>query len=211
MAIEVAPATPSDFEELYRIYAASIPLTAQKSRAALAELAGRSDYRTLVARDPSSGNRVLGFAICFVPAAPLPALLEYLAVDEAMRSRGVGLELFRAAAIAVRAAVADRPLLIEVESIGPPDPDQPLRARRHAFYRRVGCVQVVGLKYLLPLPGEHSPTDLMIQFSGPPRPIRRVELHAWLSTIYRDVYGQTADDPRIATMLAPLSDPVPTE
>ena len=94
--------------------------------------------------------------------------------------------------------MADRPVLVEVET-GDVDAD-----RRRAFYRRHGCRQVLGLDYLLPLPGA-PPMGLMVAGATT---VARSDLARWLATAYAGVYRQPAGDPRPAAMVESLSDPV---
>src|SRR4029077_13588004 len=60
------------------------------------------------------------------------------------------------------------------------------------------------------LPGENAPPemDLFVYVPEPAPTIRRDKLERWLKLIYRDVYGCSADDRRIAIMLDGVSDPI---
>ncbi len=173
-----------------RTYVAALPSGERKPVAWLRSLPARPDYHLLFAGDA-------GFAVLYVPPDPADAaLLEYLAVDAAARGGGVGGRLFAAAG-----AAAARPVLVEVEA-GDPDAD-----RRRAFYRRHGCRALVGLEYTLPLPGA-PPMGLMVARADT---MSRSDLARWLATVYADVYGQGRDDPRVATMVAGVADPVQLE
>ncbi len=85
-----------------------------------------------------------------------------------------------------------------------------MRTRREQFYRRLGCLRIGGLRYLMPLPGEGpSPEmDLMVYAAEPLDRLARGDVKRWLETIYRDVYHASPDDPRIGQMLSDLPDPV---
>jgi hypothetical protein len=102
------------------------------------------------------------------------------------------------------------PILLEVDSDREPSPDQIQRRRRQNFYRRLGCRRIAGCNYILPLPGENAAPemDLFVYLSAPAPTIGRAELERWLKLIYRDVYGCSADDPRIAIMLDSVPDPI---
>jgi hypothetical protein len=102
------------------------------------------------------------------------------------------------------------PVLLEVDSDREAGEDQQIRTRRLRFYRRLGCLQISGLEYILPLPGVGAPPemDLMVYSTPPLRQVPKSELERWLSTIYRDVYHAAPHDPRIARMLHELPDPV---
>ena len=173
------------------IYVGAIPAAERKPTGWIASLPARPDYRLIVAE---AGGVVIGFAVVFVPPDPTDAaLLEYLAVSTDRRNGGVGGRLVVAAL-----ASAGRPVLVEVKS------DDAQADRRRAFYARHGCRQLLGLRYLLPMPGA-PPMDLLVAaVDRVPRPV----LARWLATIYADVYGQSRDDSRLITMLAGLPDPV---
>jgi GNAT superfamily N-acetyltransferase len=205
------PLTSADgasFEELFAIYAASITLREQKPEDWLRAMVAAPEYRVFTARD---AGRVLGFSILFVPPDEGFALLEYMAVASDRRGGGVGAALFRRT---VEQAVTPQggalPVLLEVDSDREASADQALRTRRLHFYRRLGCVAIAGLRYLMPLEGAGAAPemDLMIHRDVPQTPVARGELERWLKTIYRYVYHVSPDDPRIATMLRPVPDPV---
>jgi GNAT superfamily N-acetyltransferase len=170
------------------------------------------DYRVWVAK---TGDLVRGFSILFVPAAGGFALLEYMAVAPGQRNHGLGAELFRQT---VEQAVTPEgrklPVLLEVDSDREDASDRALRTRRERFYRRLGCLRIAGLRYLMPLPGAGSPPemDLFVYREEPLGPARsevpRSEVKHWLETVYLDVYHCAPDDPRLAQMLAGLPDPV---
>jgi GNAT superfamily N-acetyltransferase len=197
------------FRELYEIYAASIVAREQKPEAWICAMIRAPEYRVWVMK---GAGRVKGFSILFLPPAERFALLEYMAVAPERRNRGVGSELFKQT---VERAVTpeDRPILLEVDSDREACDDQQIRTRRQQFYRRLGCVRISGLHYILPLSG-HGPApemDLMVYSAEPLRQLPKTELERWLRTIYRDVYRCSSDDPRIVQMLHDVSDPVRLE
>jgi hypothetical protein len=84
--------------------------------------------------------------------------------------------------------------------------DLPLRIRRKTFYRRLGCRQLEGLGYILPLPGEGDPPlmDLLIYRDPAPDVIATDAVRRWLEAIYAEVYDRNSDDPRVDSMLSSL-------
>jgi GNAT superfamily N-acetyltransferase len=197
------------FRQLYAIYAASIAVREQKPEGWIAAMIDAPEYRVWVAK---AGGLVRGFSILFVPAAGDFALLEYMAVAPEQRNHGLGAELFRRTV--EQAVTPDKrqlPVLLEVDSDREASAsDRALRTRREAFYRRLGCLRIAGLRYLMPLPGEGSPPemDLLVYSATPLGRLARSEVKRWLETIYRDVYHCLPDDPRLAQMVAGLPDPV---
>ena len=199
------------FKQLYAIYAASIAAREQKGEAWIAAMIGAPTYRFFVSK---ADGVVRGFSILFMPAAEGFALLEYMAVAPGERNRGLGAELFRRTVErAVTPAGRALPVVLEIDSDREASNDRAIRTRRERFYRRLGCLRIAGLRYLMPLAGEGPAPemDLFVHTSDAAGGIARAELTRWLETIYRDVYRCAPDDPRIAQMLAGLPDPVPLE
>ena len=206
------------FQQLYAIYAASIAAREQKRESWIAAMIEDPDYRVWVAK---AGDVVWGFSILFVPAAGGFALLEYMAVAPEQRNHGLGAGLFRQTMDrAVTPEERPLPVLLEVDSDREESSDRALRTRRERFYRRLGCLRLAGLRYLMPLAGDGPPPemDLLVYTARPlgrpalsevPRSeVTRSQVKRWLETIYRDVYHCSPDDPRLAQMVAGLPDPV---
>ena len=195
------------FRELYEIYATSIAAREQKPEAWICAMVRAPEYMVWLMKD---AGRVTAFSILFLPPAGRFALLEYMAVAPEQRNRGVGSELFRQTTGQATKYDRSLPIVLEVDSDREASADRQMRTRRQRFYRRLGCVRIAGLHYILPLPGEGRvpEMDLMLYSAMPLRPLRKQELERWLKTIYRDVYRCSPDDPRIAQMLHDVSDPV---
>lgn len=199
------------FRELYEIYAASIAVREQKPEAWICAMVRAPECRVWVMKGT---GRVKGFSILFLPPAERFVLLEYMAVAPEWRNRGVGSELFRQTVErAASLGGPSRPIVLEVDSDREASADRPIRTRRQQFYRRLGCVRISGLHYILPLPGQGPAPemDLLVYSAEPLRQLPKTELERWLRTIYRDVYRCSSDDPRIAQMLHDVSDPVRLE
>lgn len=186
-------ATSPAFAALLALYHAAIPAEERKPDARIAAMAGDPNQHLLVAR---AGRRVLGFAILY--AGETLALLEYLAVDAAERGRGTGAAIYRHC----RAALPPLPLLVEVESDAKAGEGNALRTRRKAFYRRLGCRELKGLAYILPLGADPPAIDLLVD--NPADFVPRDTAAAWLTELYTRVYGCNRDDPRLARMIAAL-------
>ena len=209
---QLTSADGEPFRQLFTIYAASIHPREQKPEDWLRAMVAAPEYRVWIAQDARS--RVLGFSILFVPPGAGFALLEYMAVAPEKRGRGFGGTLFRRTVEqAVTPQRAGLPVLLEVDSDLEASSDQPVRARRIRFYRRLGCGKIAGLRYLMPLRGvgPAPEMDLMVYGATPPGHVARGDLKRWLQIIYEDVYRGSPDDPRIEQMLEPLPDPVLVE
>jgi ribosomal protein S18 acetylase RimI-like enzyme len=197
----------SSFEEFYGIYTESIVPSERKTREQIAGMVARHDYRVLLMK---RNDRVVGFCILFVPSHESFCLLEYMAVHATHRNLGIGEKLFRHSIQAVASDRGGVPILIEVDSERELVPDQDIRRKRKRFYRRLGCSQIDGLAYLLPLPGQGPPPkmDLMIYLPGSLPPIQKSQSERWLRVIYQGVYNCAPDDPRIAQMMESVADPL---
>ena len=167
-----------------------------------------SDYKVLLL---NRNGRVAGFSLLFVPLAQSFGLLEYMAISAEYRNQGLGAEIFRRTVQSMMPL--STPILLEVDSDREKCADCDLRKRRQQFYRRLGCLRIAQLHYILPLPGGGPPPemDLMIYSTATLRTIAKPELERWLKAIYRDVYHCPPDDPRIKEMLQDVSDPVHLE
>jgi len=191
------------FRELYEIYAVSIAARERKPEDWICSMVRAPEYTFWVMK--GSGG-LEGFSILFLPRAEHFALLEYMAVTPERRNRGVGSALFKRTAT----RAPSLPILLEVDSDREASDDREIRTRRQQFYRRLGCVRIAGLHYILPLPGVGPvpEMDLMLYSAEPLRQLPKTHLERWLRTIYRDVYRSSPDDPRIAQMLHDVPDPV---
>lgn len=183
---------------LLAIYEQAIPAGERKPEAAVRAMARSPDHVVEVATDASG---VAGFSLLYVGRGL--SLLEYLAVDPERRGSGVGAALFR------RAANVASPILLEVESDREDTPDQALRSRRIAFYRRLGCRRIDGVSFDLPLPsvGPAPLLDILVaRYDG--AAVSRSLVRRWLTEMYVGVYGRSPDDPRIIAMVTAAPDPV---
>jgi len=213
---QLASSEGETFRQLYAIYAAAIPAREQKDERWIASMVGAPEYRVWAMK---ADGGVRGFSILFLPVAGGFALLEYMAVAADQRNHGLGAQLFRqTVAGAVTPEGRQLPVLLEIDSDREAASDRALRTRREQFYRRLGCVRLAGLRYLMPL-GGHGPPPEMDLLVYPPKPlgsvaqrqVGRTEVTRWLEAIYRDVYHCPPNDPRLAQMLAALPDPVPLD
>jgi ribosomal protein S18 acetylase RimI-like enzyme len=190
------------FAELLRIYEEAHPASERKSTEALLLMLRRPEYLFHVV---TQEDQVVGFSIvlCFLESDA--ALLEYMAVDRKWRGRGIGQVLFRE--MFQLQEMAERYLLIEVDSDQAGTIDSVTATRRKAFYQKLGCRQIEKLRYLMPQVSTSLPPamELFVHRQNlPPGILERSHLRAWLESCYVQVYGKDARDPRIETMLNPL-------
>jgi len=193
------------FESVARIYAAAIEPSEQKPPELLRRHIGDDRYSFLIAED---GGEVAGFAAVFVPSSRDFWLLEYLAVDARRRSAGLGVILFDTAVARAGLIVPGTFGLLEVDAADAVVGEGNDIPRRLRFYARNGCRKIEGLRYLLPLSSRGTPPAMQLLVHGRPdrSSIARSTLHEWLGTLYREVYDQPGDDPRLARVTAHLPD-----
>lgn len=197
----------SHFNEFYEIYRSSLPVREQKTRGQIEALVRRPDYLTVLAEQ---GGAVLGFCTVFIAEQARCALLEYMAVRSDERDRGLGGRLFEESMAALAELCGHLPVLVEVDSEREESADREMRIRRKRFYRRLGCRQLKGLDYQLPLPGEGAPPqmDLLVYHPEGPARLTSPQLREWLEALYSKVYSCSSQDPRVDEMLAPLPEKI---
>ena len=195
------------FDDFYRIYAESISLREQKPKIQISAIAARPDYKILLLE---KNDVVIGFSILFTPAKESFCLLEYMAIQSAYRNLGLGRELFLHTFKDVLSDSGTVHGLLEVDSDREQSADQEMRRKRQQFYRRLGCLRIAELSYLLPLQGEGPPPqmDLMVYLPDRSPLISSNQLEHWLQVLYSKVYDCSLDDPRIAQMMGAVGDPV---
>jgi len=190
-----------EFGELLRIYMEAHPIGELKPPALLARMIERPEYFFLALMD---GDSVAGFAIsiCFFDSDA--ALLEYMAVDAPHRNRGLGASLFKQTA--KFECIAERCLLVEVDSDKSPSSDHEDRIRRKSFYRRLGCREIEGLSYRMPQVSSAipPPMDILVYRDSLPASVEKSSVRRWLENCYSEVYQAPPGDPRIDSMLEHL-------
>ena len=191
------PLDEQAFAEAFAIYRDQIEPSEQKTEAELRSLTGRLDYRFVLAR---RDRRVCAFALAFVPPRHRFVLIEYVAVEAGSQGGGLGSEMFR---LLLETLAQDRIALLEVDAARAGDGEEQ-RRRRLAFYARLGCRQIEGIDYQLPLRtfGVPPPMVLLAHAHETVDSIPRRRVTRWLRRIYTDVYAQPDADPRIAEMTA---------
>ncbi len=202
--IRVTLLEPDDAEGLdhvYALYQAAILQSEQRPEPEFRSLIQRPDYRFVVAR---MDEAIIGFAVSWVPEQADFWLFEYAAVSPEARGNKIGSHLL----LASRQLIGiERTALIEVDA----NTGSEEQAKRLQFYKRLGCRQLAGLDYLLPLDAFGQPPPMLMLAMIHPDvdsvPVMVVE--EWLRRIYAEAYGKGLDDPRLAHMIDPLPDDVP--
>ena len=202
--IRITQLEPDDAEGLdhvYALYQAAILRTEQRPEAEFRALIRRPDYLFVVAR---MDEAIIGFAVAWAPEQADFWLFEYAAVAPEARGNKIGSHLL----LATRQLIGiERTALVEVDA----NTGSEEQARRLEFYKRLGCRQLAGLEYLLPLDafGQPPPMLLLAMLHPDLHSVPVMVLEEWLRRIYAEAYGMRLDDPRLARMIDPLPDDVP--
>ena len=198
---QLEPDDSEGLDHVYALYQAAILRTEQRPEAEFRALIQRPDYRFVVAK---LDDAIIGFAVSWAPEQADFWLFEYAAVAPEARGNKIGSHLL----LASRQLIGiERTALIEVDANTGSDE----QAKRLEFYKRLGCRQLSGLEYLLPLDafGRPPPMVLLAMLHPDVNSVPVMVLEEWLRRIYSEAYGKGLDDPRLARMIDPLPDDVP--
>lgn len=204
---KLKPIDESLFNAFFDIYENALPQREQKFKKEIKGMCCSPEYSILLAM---KDNIVIGFSIVFIPKDESFCLLEYMAIDQSYRNLGYGKELFIQSHSNISKKSHNIPMLIEIDSVRENSSDQVFRIKRQQFYRRLGCLCIKNLDYILALPGIGQPPqmDLFIYKPKNLKPLKKLELLHWLKIIYQQVYHCSPEDKRIYQMLENVSDPV---
>ena len=197
----------ASFDAMYRIYEESIPASERKQKTQISAMTVNPEYKILLLK---RDNNVIGFSILFTPTNEMFCLLEYMAIQESHRCMGLGEKFFLKTFKNNVSNGGSTIGLLEVDSERKQSADQKNALRRQQFYRRVGCLRIDGLSYVMPLVGGGTPPqmDILVYIPSQSPTIEKHQFKCWLEVIYSKVYGCSHNDPRIAQMIAPLDDPI---
>lgn len=200
----------AELAALLAIYREAIDPSEQKKPDEIAAMLGDPRYALITSH---SGGRMSGFAMCFFPDAADFWLLEYMAVDASLRGQRLGEALFLESYRYGLARDPARAMVLEVDEPGRAVNPKNDTEARFRFYGRLGCRRLQGLEYILPMQTAGTPPPmLLLSYTLPPlASIPRARARAWLTTLYVDVYGMAADDPRIERMVSSLGDTIAVE
>ena len=188
-----------EFDGFYAIYSTAFPISEQKSRDALLQMAHASFYTIYLAY---YDEKMVGFCIMYHPYNDDFFLLEYMAVDETQRGIGLGSTLLKSSIEQLFETHGTRTLLIEIDSPEKSSIDHEIRKKREEFYRRLEALKIDPFDYILALQSsEEAPPMELLVYHPRMREVSKETLQTWLEKLYENVYGCTKDDPRIAQML----------
>ncbi len=187
-------------ERVYQIYSESIAVREQKPKSKFIECFKKSNYFNFVIRNEL--NEIVGFTMFFTDPPLKFSLLEYMAVDQKFRSAGLGSKLLAESFEHCFKIANIKQVIIELDSPQEACADQKIREKRFQFYARLGCKEIDGLNYILPLPGEGAlPQMILLMYEKvDSKEISSSELQQVVSKIYTEVYDCSPSDPRLSQM-----------
>lgn len=150
-----------------------------------------------------------GFSIFYSDPIESFALLEYMAISQNFRNRGLGSQLFKLSIEALISKTGKGYVILEVDSPFESSDEHIIRQARLAFYQRLGCRIIDKFNYLLPQLNQHKPPAmlLLIYSRSSAMNLAGTTLDCWLTSLYQHVYQRPADDINLQTMrqqLCPL-------
>lgn len=173
--------------------------------------AERSPEDTVARRDSTwlwvarSGPEIVGFASVLRLESSRTAYLEYLAVDEHRRGLGTGTAILATILRDVRAEGTMRGIVLEVEDPARTPGNDPVFARRVAFYARWGAHPVRFIRdYSMPdlsIPGDRVPMLILWRPVADDDGLGRDDLIAVLTDLYRGYYAHAAPEGHLAEMI----------
>ncbi|HAY05514.1 MAG TPA: GNAT family N-acetyltransferase [Hyphomonas sp.] len=187
------------FREAYAIYETAIPRGEQKTRAQIVAGLKHPGFRYWAFEYE---GEIAGIAILYASEAQQALLLEYLAVSPKLQGKGLGSQLFRAAFEASRTDPRML-LLIEVDSEKDKvsEKEKRIRLSRKQFYRRLGCLELDGFDYILPLENYGPPPRMSLLVLGAKgSSIETARLRRAVQDVYVNVYKCDPSDPRLDRM-----------
>lgn len=198
--VNLDSADQSHFEAFFKIYSGSIEKSEQKPKNLIEILSKRPDY---LIRLVYFGDALAGFTLSYVNVEKKFSLLEYMAVDQKIRSQGLGSKLLAD----LIAKLAERHLdwmVLEVDSPQQKAPDQAARIRRVDFYRKNGCLVVEKFNYVLPLPSAPAQLEMKLMLSSingkKVDHVQSTALREIVQDIYVNVYNCSSSDSRLSKM-----------
>lgn len=189
------------FRDAYEIYSTTIPKAEQKTEAQIR--AGLLDPRFQFWAFEQAGT-VLGVSILYASKPENLLLLEYLAVAPSAQGKGLGSQLFTASFETSREN-AETILLMEIDSDAEETSaeERDIRRKRLQFYRRLGCRQVKGFDYILPLENFGPAPRMCLLVLGAVGPqLATGRLRRAIEDVYQNVYQCARTDPRIEIMFS---------
>jgi len=205
---QITAFSPPLLQQIEAIYVASFP-PAERVPIPVIVNSVMDGALLLYALEEEEDSQIVGFAMLAALNNTGFYILDYLAVAEIARNRGLGARLLDEVADALRARGAAG-IILESESEREGAPSEvPLRQRRIAFYLRNGYAPLTGLPFYRVPDLSGGPVLSEMRLLWRPLQHKTIEpagalLRACVLTIYANEYGLSADAPLVQATLAAL-------
>jgi ribosomal protein S18 acetylase RimI-like enzyme len=182
------------FREAMQIYQAEFPIRSRLPITRIRQLLSTGSYQLFVARD---SGRVLGLALVWVCARPAFAHLDYIAVAQQWKGRGIGTAFYRWL-IAHLKELSSRAQLLTLEV------DDELID----FYRRSQTRVLHQVPYLFPGPRGAVPMHLMVYDCRGRETLDRAVVQGLIRALYRGIHNRGSDDALLRSFISGVPHPV---
>jgi GNAT superfamily N-acetyltransferase len=175
------------FHEAMQIYQAEFPADSRLSVAKIHTLLKTGQYQLFVAQE---GGSVSGFALVWICPRPAFVHLDYIAVRQGRKGRGIGTALYRWLTTHLQELCPRASLLtLEVE-------DELL-----PFYRRSDTDILDQVPYLFPGRFGPLPMHLMVHDRQRRKTLTRTLVQGVIRALYRGLHHRPAEDPLLRSFL----------
>lgn len=175
------------FQQAMRIYLAEFPRDSRLSIPRIRELLKERDYQLLVAEDK---EQVLGFALIWICRTPTFVHVDYIAVKQEWKGKGIGTALYRW-------LLTHLPELSPRASLVTLEVDAPLIA----FYQRSQTRLLRDVSYMFPGPLGPVPMQLMVHDAQGRTELDRRIVSGVIRALYCGLHRRTATDSLLRSCL----------
>ena len=156
-------------------------------------------------------QEVVSFAIIYRMRTAQMLLLDYYAVKNGFRGKGIGTYFLSHLFQLLNISPQKEKIILEVDDpdCGKNDEDTNIRVKRVGFYRNLGITQIKDVKYFLPSWGDYDPIEMILMVYPIPDPetFTTKKLKELITEFYLDKYHRDPEEPLLQKML----DSVPAE
>lgn len=191
-----------DFDAAMRIYEEAFPSRERQLRRVIEKRVTTGSEHLWVGKE---GGKVVFMSLVFPLSGVDYLLLDYMAVSEDMRGKGIGMSFIEM--LAHKVVSSGKSVVLEVEDPSSGD-NVNQRKRRITFYRRSGAKMLKGMKYLLPPLDGTKPTDMLL-FAyplGSTSSLSGNSVRKLVSALYEQVYGMDLHHPLVAKTMSTIGE-----
>ena len=177
------------FREAMRIYHAEFPADSRLSLSRIRQLLKSEQYQLYVAREQETAH-VIAFALVWICPHPAFVHLDYIAVEQEKKGRGIGTALYWWL-MAHMEELAPRSQLLTLE----------VEDALIEFYRRSQTRVMQNVPYVFPGPYGLIPMHLMVYDRQGRKTLSRTVVQNIIRALYCGLHRRSADDPLLRSFL----------